>query len=258
MARSATSARRPVPSCTTRPARSFTGDVKVYYTVTDTVRGTSAPGFVTISVLPTIRANDDGPLAAEAGVPLLIPASQILANDVSPDGLPPTIKSVQDAVNGTVVLNADGSVTFVPAGPGPASFTYTATDSAHDPEYDCDSDLERHRGTGASADSDSDPRERALDHDRTGKKRKITGAEIVFSGALDFGTAQNTGNYHVTQKISKKKTKAIPVLVASYNMNNDSVTLLLGPSKAGAAMQLTIAGLFGSNGEPLATSIIEL
>jgi len=68
-----------------------------------------------------------------AGRPLTIPASQLLGNDIAaPDGLLPSIGSVGNASNGTVVLNSDGSVTFTPASKGPASFTYMDTDAEGD------------------------------------------------------------------------------------------------------------------------------
>ncbi len=90
-----------------------------------------------------------------------------------------------------------------------------------------------------------------------GKKRKIASAQLFFSGALDFGTAQNTGNYRITQRV-KKKTLVVPVLAATYNPGNNSVTLLLGGSKKGIAMQLTIGGLRSSGEAPLSESVIEL
>ena len=48
------------------------------------------------------------------------------------------------------------------------------------------------------------------------------------------------------------------MLAATYNPGNNSVTLLLGSSKKGAAMQLTIAGLRGIGEAPLSESVIEL
>ncbi len=90
-----------------------------------------------------------------------------------------------------------------------------------------------------------------------GKNRKITGVQLFFSGVLDFGSASNTGNYRLTQKV-KKKTRALPVLAASYDSGNNSVTLLLGKSQKGAALQLAISGLRGVNGSPMATDDIGL
>ena len=47
-------------------------------------------------------------------------------------------------------------------------------------------------------------------------------------------------------------------MTASYNPGNNSVTVLLGPTKAGTATQLMMTGLYGGNEQPLATSVIEL
>jgi hypothetical protein len=77
--------------------------------------------------------------------------------------------------------------------------------------------------------------------------------EIFYSGALDLATVENTGHYLVTQKISKKKTKLVAVLGAVYKPNNNSVTLLLGSSTKGKAMQLVASGLRGSSGQLVST-----
>jgi hypothetical protein len=78
---------------------------------------------------PPPQAVDDQDLIATAGQPLTIMAARLLANDIDLSGDPLTITSVQDAVGGTVALNADGNVVFNPAGlTEPASFTYTFDD----------------------------------------------------------------------------------------------------------------------------------
>jgi hypothetical protein len=84
------------------------------------------------------------------------------------------------------------------------------------------------------------------------------GVQIFFSGALDFGTAQGPGNYRVTQRINRKKTRVVPVLSASYHSGDHTVTLLFGRSKGRASMQLTITGLRDSDGTPLSSSTIGL
>jgi len=116
----------------TPPSASFFGVVQVTYTVTDGANN-SASGNVIINVEQTIQPKNDGPILAVAGKPLTIPAYQLLGNDVAaPNGLIPSIGSVGNAKNGTVVLNSDGSVTFTPTSPGQASFTYTDTDAEND------------------------------------------------------------------------------------------------------------------------------
>ncbi len=80
----------------------------------------------------------------------------------------------------------------------------------------------------------------------------------MLSSALDAETAQNTGNYRITQRIDKKKIKVVPILSASYIPGTDSVTLSLGRSQKGKSLQLTITGLRASNQMPLSESIVEL
>jgi hypothetical protein len=74
---------------------------------------------------------------------------------------------------------------------------------------------------------------------------------LVFSGPLDAATAQNTGNYHVTQKISKKKTANVRVLSAMYSAGTHSVTLILASPKAGKPLQVAVSGLKGADGTPM-------
>ncbi len=116
----------------TPPSASFFGVVQVNYTVTDGAHDT-ASGNVIINVEQTIQPKADGPIVAVAGKPLTISAFDLLNDDVAaPDGLKLSIGSVGNATNGTVVLNANGSVTFTPAAKGPASFTYADTDADSD------------------------------------------------------------------------------------------------------------------------------
>ena len=115
----------------TPPFASFFGLVQISYTVTD---GTNmATGTVSINVEQTIQPKNDGPIVAVAGKPLTISAVDLLANDVAaPNGLKLSIGSVGNATNGTVVLNANGSVTFTPIAKGTATFTYIDTDADSD------------------------------------------------------------------------------------------------------------------------------
>ncbi|RYY04220.1 MAG: retention module-containing protein [Gammaproteobacteria bacterium] len=59
-----------------------------------------------------------------------VAGSELLANDSDIDGDTLSIISVQNPINGTVVLNADGSVTFTPTANynGLATYTYTISD----------------------------------------------------------------------------------------------------------------------------------
>ena len=57
-------------------------------------------------------------------------AAQLVGNDTDPDGDALAVDSVSGAVNGTVVKNADGTVTFTPTKGTAASFTYRVADSS--------------------------------------------------------------------------------------------------------------------------------
>lgn len=82
---------------------------------------------------PPPEAVDDQDLVASTGEPLTIKASRLFANDINFSGDPLTIVSVQDAVGGSVAINADGDVVFNPAmSSGLVSFTYTFDDGYGD------------------------------------------------------------------------------------------------------------------------------
>jgi hypothetical protein len=116
----------------TPPSATFFGLVQVGYTVTDGAINTAA-GSIIINVQQTIQPKNDGPITVVVAQANLIPASAIVGNDHdAPNGLPPSIGSVGNAVNGTVRLNVGGSVTFTPVATGPASFTYSDTDADSD------------------------------------------------------------------------------------------------------------------------------
>jgi hypothetical protein len=113
------------------PALNFTGVASFTYTITD-----GQGEFDTATVFVTVTGSQDPPVAnddtASTGedVPVTITAATLLGNDTDPDGDTLSITSVQGAVNGSVVLNGNGTVTFTPAPNfyGTASFTYTITD----------------------------------------------------------------------------------------------------------------------------------
>jgi hypothetical protein len=78
------------------------------------------------------------------------------------------------------------------------------------------------------------------------------GFTLSFSGPLDASSAQLAGNYVVTQVVGKKK-KAVPVRLATYNAGARSVSLILGNKKPGKGLQVTVSGLRGAGGAPVAT-----
>jgi hypothetical protein len=98
------------------------------YTVSDGT-DTSDPAAVTVTLQPV----NDAPVAledaavTEADVPVTI---QVLANDVDPDGDLLTVDVATQAVNGTVTVNGDGTLTYTPnpGYVGPDSFTYAISD----------------------------------------------------------------------------------------------------------------------------------
>ena len=62
----------------------------------------------------------------------------------------------------------------------------------------------------------------------------------------------------MTQKISKKKTATVPVVAAMYSPANNSVTLVLRSPKPGKALHVTVSGLLGAGGAPVATFLTTL
>lgn len=76
------------------------------------------------------EARDDIGFSAVAGQPLSISSGALLANDTDIDGDALVITRVSDAAGGTVILNADNTITFAADADftGAASFSYTVSD----------------------------------------------------------------------------------------------------------------------------------
>lgn len=97
-------------------------------------KGGTTEQVVSVTVTPV----NDAPLAADdtsataEDLAVTLTAAQLLGNDSDIDSATLTITAVGAAQNGTVVLNADGTVTFTPDADynGPASFEYTVSDGA--------------------------------------------------------------------------------------------------------------------------------
>ena len=115
------------------PDADFNGTASFSYTATDG-SATSTPATVTVNVTAVndtpVAAADT--LAATEDTPVTYTAAQLLGNDTDIDGDPLTIAAVTSGAGGTVVLNADGTVSFTPDANfnGAASFTYTVTDGS--------------------------------------------------------------------------------------------------------------------------------
>jgi hypothetical protein len=102
------------------------------YTATDTLGAVSNTATVTVLInAPLVAVNDNAPTTARTPVTVAV-----LANDTG--GTPPrtVVNLTQPANGGTVVLNATGTVTYTPGGPGTGvcpsgigTFTYQARDS---------------------------------------------------------------------------------------------------------------------------------
>ena len=98
------------------PDANFNGEARFSYTVSD-----GNGGFDTAVMRVDVAPVNDAPEAFNnrtRGVedtPVIIdPATQLLRNDFDIDGDSLAVVSVQDARNGSVVLNADGTITFTP------------------------------------------------------------------------------------------------------------------------------------------------
>ena len=110
------------------PAENYNGTDSFTYSITD------ADGDVsTATVSLTINPENDNPVAVDDDVSLNEDASaviDVLANDTDLDGDNLTVTEVTQPANGTVVINADGTVTYTPDANyyGDDSFTYTISD----------------------------------------------------------------------------------------------------------------------------------
>ncbi|WP_172300496.1 Ig-like domain-containing protein [Pseudoruegeria sp. HB172150] len=118
----------PDGTVTYTPNAGFVGADSFTYVVSDGSEQDTATVNITVNALPNTAptAVDDSFDVAENGSATV----NLLTNDSDADGDPLSMLSVGDAANGTVTLNPDGTVTYVPnAGfTGTDSFTYTVTD----------------------------------------------------------------------------------------------------------------------------------
>jgi len=111
------------------PNANFFGSNSFTYTVTDSNGGGTDTATVTVTVTPVA----DAPVAVDDEATTMDAAAvtvAVLTNDTDPDGDPLSVASVTQPAHGTAAVNADGTVTYTPAGnfAGADSFTYTIGD----------------------------------------------------------------------------------------------------------------------------------
>lgn len=117
----------------------FTGTDTLTYTVQDDLGATSNVGTLTITVIPTPPPNT-APVAVNDLVNTAFNTAvviNVIANDTDADGNltinPASVAIVAAPLNGTVLSNGDGTVTYTPTAgvSGADSFTYTIRDNAN-------------------------------------------------------------------------------------------------------------------------------
>jgi VCBS repeat-containing protein len=114
------------------PTGNFDGQDTFGFMVNDGKRDSTKEALVTINIVPVNDAPvaGDDSVGTDEDVPVTVPASSLLANDTDVDGDGLALASVGNAVNGSTVLNGDGSAVFTPSANfnGTGSFEYTVSD----------------------------------------------------------------------------------------------------------------------------------
>ncbi|WP_157509057.1 retention module-containing protein, partial [Ferrimonas futtsuensis] len=114
------------------PADNTNGEFELVYDVVDAVGNTTTTSIgVTVTPVNDAPVAGDDTLRAVEDTPLTFGVSDIVnPNDTDLDGDSLVITGVANATNGTVTLNADGTITFTPDANfnGQASFDYTISD----------------------------------------------------------------------------------------------------------------------------------
>ena len=112
------------------PDPDFNGTDTFAYAVTDGVETATAVATVTVTPVPDAPRPARDSFALEPDTPVVIAATELLANDVDPDGDTLSITGVGDPAHGTLVDQGDGTFLYTPnAGfAGADSFVYTVSD----------------------------------------------------------------------------------------------------------------------------------
>jgi uncharacterized repeat protein (TIGR01451 family) len=90
-----------------------------------------------------------------------------------------------------------------------------------------------------------------------GKHKKLIGFDLIFNGALNPSSAQNTNNYTVLQK-HKKKLEHLSVRSATYNAANFTTTLTVAGFKTTEVADVYIGAVTGLNGYSVAANEVKL
>ncbi|MGH2547114.1 MAG: tandem-95 repeat protein, partial [Actinomycetota bacterium] len=111
------------------PEENYHGDDTFTYTVTDGTAKPAQPARVDVTILPVndppVAGPDDVSTTQDVAVTI-----DVLSNDVDVDGDPLTVTSIGPAGAGSVSLNPDGTLTYVPqvGFVGIDRFTYSVSD----------------------------------------------------------------------------------------------------------------------------------
>ena len=108
------------------PNPDFHGTDTFTYTVSDG-QGGSATATVTVTVTNRAPEAVNDATTTASGTPVIVP---VLTNDSDPEHAPLTVTAVTPGANGTVTINADGTVTYTPNPDfhGTDTFSYTVSD----------------------------------------------------------------------------------------------------------------------------------
>ena len=118
------------------PTTGYSGDATFDYTVSDGNGGIDT-ATVTVTVDDPLPPPNTAPIATddsgntEHNTAIIFTATELLDNDTDADSNDTlVINAVNNAVNGSVLLNTDGTITFTPTAgySGDATFDYTVSD----------------------------------------------------------------------------------------------------------------------------------
>ena len=228
------------------PPANYYGADSFSYTAVDGFGG-SATATVSVTVTPT----NDGPVAVDDAVTSAEDTAvsiAVLANDTELDGDPLTVTSATAAAHGTAAVNADGTITYTPAGNyhGADRFTYTIGD-----------------GTGASATATvtvtvtpTNDGPVAVDDAATTVEDTAVGiAVLVNDSDLDGDTLSVTvasAPAHGTATVNADKT--ITYAPAANYHGADTFTYTSSDGQTGSATATVIVTVTATNDGPVAVA----